>query len=78
HRRWTAFHAARGWTPLTAEELTAEERAACVTKRSGERRHACMTGWEELNALPQREPGLLQRYDYENVTALFPPQQQED
>ena len=71
HRRWVAFHAAHGWVPLAPEELTEEERAGFITKRTEERRHACMTGWDELNALPQREPGLLQRYDYENVKAVF-------
>ena len=71
HRRWTAFHAAHGWVPLAPEELTEEEKAHFLTKRTGERRHACMTGWDELNGLPQREPGLLQRYDYENVKAVF-------
>ena len=71
HRRWVAFHAAHGWVPLVPEELTEEEKAGFVTKRHKERRHTCMTGWDELNALPQREPGLLQRYDYENVKAAF-------
>lgn len=71
HRRWVAFYAAHGWQVLPAAELTAEERASFVTNRPDERRHICMVEWDELDALPQREPGLLKKYDYENVRELF-------
>lgn len=71
HRRWSAFHYARGWTRLPVEELTAQERAAGITKRAGEKRHICLVEWDELDTLPQARPGLFKQYDYENVTALF-------
>ena len=71
HRRWNAFHYARGWTVLPLEELTEEEREHCVTKHPKEKRHACLVDWEELDALPQPEPGILKRYDYENVVQLM-------
>ncbi len=71
HRRWEAFYAAHGWVRLPREELTRAEWDACTTKRAEEKRHACLCPWDELDALPQREPGLLKRYDYENVCAAF-------
>ena len=72
HRRWNDFHFARGWLPLPLEELTQEEREQYHIKRPTEKRHACLVDWDRLDALPQREPGLLKRYDYENVACLFP------
>lgn len=71
HRRWNAFHYSRGWTKLPIEELSEEERESCVTKHKQEKRHTCLVEWEELDALPQSEPGILKRYDYENVARLF-------
>ena len=71
HRRWVAFHAAHGWSLLPASELTEQEREDCATKRPAERRHACMVDWDDLDTLPQREPGLLKKYDYMNVEELF-------
>ena len=76
HLRWNAFHFARGWLPLPLEEMTPEERAQCRTKRPGEKRHACLVDWDQLDALPQKEPGLLKRYDYENVACLFLPREE--
>ncbi len=52
-------------------ELTPEERDHCRLKRSAEKRHACLVDWDQLDTLPQQEPGLLKRYDYENVASLF-------
>lgn len=69
HLRWNAFHFARGWLPLM--ELTPAEREHCRLKRSAEKRHACLVDWDQLDTLPQQEPGLLKRYDYENVVSLF-------
>ncbi len=71
HRRWNAFHYARGWTVLPVEELTEEERERALTKHPEEKRHTCLVTWEELDALPQSEPGILKRYDYENVVQLL-------
>lgn len=71
HRRWNAFHYARGWTELPAEELTEEERNRFVTKHMQERRHICLVDWDQLDDLPQAEPGILKRYDYENAAQLF-------
>lgn len=71
HRRWNAFHYSRGWTKLPVAELSEEEREQCTTKRKQEKRHTCLVEWDELDALPQSEPGILKRYDYENVAQLF-------
>ena len=71
HRRWNAFHFSRGWVPLRVEELSEQERAQCKTKHADERRHICLVDWEELDALPQSEPGILKFYDYENVAHVF-------
>ena len=72
HLRWNAFHFSRGWLPLPQEELTREEREQYRTKRPGEKRHICLVDWDQLDTLPQRKPGLLKQYDYENVAGLFP------
>lgn len=71
HRRWNAFHYSRGWTRLPVADLSEEEREQCTTKHKKEKRHTCLVEWEELDALPQSEPGILKRYDYENVAQLF-------
>ena len=71
HRRWNMFHFTRGWSPLPAAELSADERARCATKRPAEKRHTCLVDWDALDALPQASPGLLKRYDYENVVQLL-------
>ncbi len=71
HRRWNAFHYSRGWTKLPVEELSEEERESCTTKHKRERRHTCLVEWDELDDLPQTEPGILKWYDYENVVQLF-------
>ena len=72
HSRWNAFHYARGWRTLAVSELTEGERSAGTTKHPAEKRHTCLVGWDELDALPQARPGLLKYYDYENVARLFP------
>ena len=59
-----------------SRQLTQEELACCRTKRPGEKRHACLVDWDQLDALPQKEPGLLKRYDYENAACLFLPREE--
>lgn len=71
HKRWVAFHAAHGWDILPKEELKEDEWKSFITKRPDEKRHTCMVSWDELDLLPQKEPGLLKRYDYLNVSELF-------
>lgn len=71
HRRWNAFHFSRGWVTLRVDELTDEERTQCKTKHAAERRHICLVDWDELDALPQSEPGILKYYDYQNVVQIF-------
>ena len=71
HRRWNAFHYTHGWTRLPVNELTAEERENFVTKHSDEKRHICLIPWEGLDDLPQKEPGIIKKYDYDNVKRLF-------
>lgn len=77
HLRWNAFQYTHGWTVLPREELTDEEVRNCVTKRAAQKRHACLVPWEELDSLPQSQPGQLKRYDYENVVHLFDPEKAE-
>lgn len=71
HRRWMAFHYAHGWMPLAVSGLTKQETDSFVTKHTDEKRHICLVSWEELDALPQREKGILKWYDYANVLSLF-------
>ncbi|MBR0537804.1 MAG: hypothetical protein IJK40_06610 [Clostridia bacterium] len=71
HLRWQTFHETHGWTRLPADALTDAEKAAFITKRPEEKRHACLTDWDLLDDLPQSEPGLLKRYDYLNVAAFY-------
>lgn len=71
HRRWNVFQYTHGWLRLPEGELTPEEVRAGITKRVSQKRHACLVPWDELDDLPQASPGLLKRYDYENVVSLF-------
>ena len=71
HSRWNAFYHAHGWRFMPVGDLTPEEKAAFVTKHPKEKRHICLVPWEELDSLPQKEPGLLKRYDIENVIQAF-------
>ena len=73
HLRWNVFHYTHGWVTLPKAELTEDEIRACATKREDQKRHACIVPWDELDGLPQARPGLLKRYDYENVLQLFDP-----
>lgn len=66
HSRWMAFHYARGWQTLPATELTQNEKENCVSKRVSEKRHTCLVEWDELDKLPQKDPGL-KSYDRDNV-----------
>lgn len=67
HSRWNAFYHAHGWRVMPVDDLTPEEKACFVTKHPKEKRHICLVPWEELDDLPQKEPGLLKYYDMENV-----------
>ncbi|MCM1044206.1 MAG: hypothetical protein NC417_01740 [Candidatus Gastranaerophilales bacterium] len=67
HSRWSAFHYAHGWRSMPVSDLTDEERAGCNLKHPKEKRHACLVPWDELDALPQKEPGKLKDYDMDNV-----------
>lgn len=67
HSRWNAFHYAHGWRSMPVSDLTDEERAAYNIKHPKEKRHTCLVPWEELDALPQKEPGLIKSYDVDNV-----------
>lgn len=67
HSRWSAFHYARGWSPMPVSDLTDEERAEHKTKHPKEKRHICLVPWDELDALPQETPGKLKSNDMDNV-----------
>ena len=67
HERWCAFHYCMGFNPMTAEEYSS--RAATyleqiktpgvkplrIGKNLDAKTHACLIGWDELDALSQRE-----------------------
>ena len=57
--------------PLPVSGLTGQEAGCFVTKHPDEKRHTCLVAWEELDALPQSEPGILKWYDYAKVLSLF-------
>ena len=67
HARWNAFHHARGWRKMPVSDLTPDELTNCKTKHPDEKRHICLVSWDEIDALPQKTPGLLKAYDMENV-----------
>lgn len=67
HSRWNAFYYAHGWMTMPVSDLTEEERKTFRTKHPDEKRHICLVSWDELDALPQKTPGLLKYYDLENV-----------
>ena len=88
HLRWCAFHYAMGYRPMP--EAVWRERAATCQKqlRDGQaplrigkdsilKLHACLTGWEELDALSARENAVTggavdyQQLDRENVRVLL-------
>ena len=88
HLRWNAFHFAMGYSRMSREEFEknarvwASRKAAglpCdikIAKNSERRLHACLVGWEELDALSARESALTgRRVDYrqtdiDNVLSL--------
>ncbi len=67
HSRWNAFHHARGWRKMPVSDLTEDELAHYKTKHPAEKRHICLVSWDEIDSLPQKEPGLLKSYDMQNV-----------
>lgn len=69
HLRWCAFHFCMGFSPMTQEEYdtrealylqqtAAGEKPLRVGKNMQERTHACLIGWEDLDALSARETGI--------------------
>lgn len=71
HRRWNAFHYTHGWTLLPVSELSDEDIAQFKTKHPKEKRHICLVPWDELDDLPQSKPGIIKKFDYDNVKRLF-------
>lgn len=88
HLRWSAFHYAMGYR-LMPEEVW-QERAAqwqqqkqagapClrIGKDTGRRLHACLTDWEALDALSEKENAVTggtvdyKQYDRDNVAVLL-------
>lgn len=81
HLRWCAFHFCMGFAPMTAEEydareakylqqVAAGEKPLRVGKNMQDRTHACLIGWEELDALSQRESRLTgKELDYKAMDA---------
>ena len=73
HMRWSAFHFAMGYSPMSREEFEANARtwAQCraegrpcdikIAKNTAARRHACLIPWAELDALSARENALTGR-----------------
>lgn len=88
HLRWNAFHFAMGYRPMSEEEFAAngehwrkcqDEGLPCrikIAKNTEARTHACLVGWDELNALSARESEITgrqvdyQQMDINNVLTL--------
>lgn len=88
HSRWCAFHYCMGFSPMSAEEYDAREAEYLRQKEGGgtptirvgknmaARTHACLIGWEELDALSAREAAVTGKHvDYKasdaaNVTIV--------
>lgn len=88
HLRWCAFHCAMGYRPMPEEVW--QERAARwrrqreqneiplrISKDPTRRLHACLTDWQALDLLSQRENAVTgghvdyKQYDRENVQLLL-------
>lgn len=80
HLRWCAFHYCMGFLPMSDEEF--DRRAAEYTRQKQEngkatiriaknmagRTHACLTPWEELLKLSEKEQAITGRYtDYQHM-----------
>lgn len=88
HLRWCAFHYAMGFSPMSREEFDSRAAAYIAEKeRSGSskirigknqtgRTHACLIGWDELDALSQAENAITgksvdyKEMDRNNIRAL--------
>jgi hypothetical protein len=67
HLRWCAFHYCMGFLPMGAEEYDRREELYLSQKANGikplirvgknmaDKTHACLIGWDELDALSERE-----------------------
>ena len=69
HLRWCAFHFCMGFDTMTEKEYADRAAAYLRQVQSGEkplrigknmqnRTHACLIGWDDLDALSQRESGI--------------------
>ena len=88
HKRWCAFHFVSGFSPLPEETFKQNAEAwlrevnetgssrISLTKDMGNRLHACLIPWEELDALSARENEITgghvdyKQMDRNNVIAL--------
>ena len=82
HRRWSAFHLAMGYRPMSDEEFN--ERAARymagepvrIAKNSENMTHACLVSWNELDHLSEKENAVTGKHidykipDRNNVLAI--------
>ena len=81
HLRWCAFHFCMGFSPMTPEEYSARaaiylqqtaagEKPIRVGKDMDRRTHACLIGWEELDALSAKESRMTGKtVDYKAMDA---------
>ncbi len=53
HLRWNAFHLANGWTKMPKNEITKS-----VRKDEKRKMHACITGYDELIKLRNKQAGF--------------------
>jgi hypothetical protein len=80
HLRWCAFHYAMGYVPMSRMEFEANIEAYTrlkaegkqpgfrISKNPGERKHACLIPWEDLDALSEEENRVTGRnVDYKQV-----------
>jgi len=83
HMRWCAFHTVMGFRPMTDEEFERRaERYRSEVRLTGAsslrigkdmngRRHACMIGWDALDALSERENAVTGGHvDYKQMDRL--------
>ena len=88
HLRWCAFHYAMGYLPMPEEDF--EKGAAAYldevkktgrssirfTKDTVKKYHACLTGWDELTVLAEKEAAVTgvrkdyRQLDYDNILMI--------
>ncbi len=74
HRRWNAFHFSMGYAPMSEEvfkerkALFKKDRKTRITKDADRKLHACLVGWDELDALSERENRITgKNIDYKKM-----------